>query len=243
MQQNEIYCILAVLRVVANTLITAPTEQTIHGAFLHLIRQYDSSLSVRLHNAPGPRPYTLSLLSTIHVEDGKALIRHDQDYHIRVTLFDDGTIWDGLHRRFLKRKVLRVRAIHQEACKSAHTLGEQEPSEWPVRMLCVRILEQEQFLAEGNEKKFKRTYRITYTMLHADERNPQMAFEIDHTQIYVLTRDTRSEKYRTKSGKFVPGSSLPSNVVRRSSWRPSFPMITLTSTLVPQQSAEPFVAT
>ena len=110
--------------------------------------------------------------------------------------------------RLMRRKQLRVRAIHHEACIRARELGEPEPSEWQVRMICASIAKPDTLLSEGEERKFKDKYGITYTMAHADARNPQMVLEIDPTQIDVLAKDMRSKKYQKKSGEVRPWLTL-----------------------------------
>ena len=110
--------------------------------------------------------------------------------------------------RLTRRKRLRVRAIHHEACIRARLLGEPEPSERQVRLICASINEADTWLSEGEEKKFKDKYAITYTMAYADARNPQMVLEIDHTQVDALAKDIREKKYRTKSGEIRPWLTL-----------------------------------
>jgi putative transposase len=45
-------------------------------------------------------------------------------------------------------------------------------------------------------------------MAFLEERNPQIIFEIDHTQIDILAKDVRPPKYRTKSGEIRPWLTL-----------------------------------
>ena len=110
--------------------------------------------------------------------------------------------------RLTRRKRLRVRAIHHEACIRARHLGEPEPSERQVRLILASIDKADLLLSEGREKEFKDKYAITYTMAHADARSPQMVLEIDHTQVDTLAKDIRSKKYQTKSGEVRPWLTL-----------------------------------
>ncbi len=110
--------------------------------------------------------------------------------------------------RLMRRKRLRVRTIHHEACMRARLLGEPEPSEWQVRMVCASIADPDKLLSEGREKEFKNKYAITYTMAPADARNPQMVLEIDHTLVDVLAIDRRPKKYQKKSGEVRPWLTL-----------------------------------
>lgn len=98
-----------------------------------------------------------------------------------------------------------ARAVHEEACKKAHLLGEAAPSERQVRSICEDIPEPVLLIADGRQDEFRNRYRITYRMQFG---NSQIVYQIDHTPIDVLVRDMRSERYRTKSGEVRPWLTL-----------------------------------
>lgn len=61
-----------------------------HAALLGLVEAHDAALSARLHDEPGPRPFTLAVLE----EGGRQGLRETaaragQRLHLRVTLLDD----------------------------------------------------------------------------------------------------------------------------------------------------------
>src|SRR5215467_13387665 len=69
---------------------TAPlnTCRLAHALFLNLIGQFDPSLSARLHNEPGYRPFTVSPIQGLPIT-GKHLVLHNaQTCHLRITLLD-----------------------------------------------------------------------------------------------------------------------------------------------------------
>ena len=72
----------------------------VHGSFLELVGQIDPSLSVRLHDEPGYRPYTLSPLSGGLIMGEYVTLRKRQICHLRITLLDGGILWDALQTHF-----------------------------------------------------------------------------------------------------------------------------------------------
>jgi CRISPR-associated endoribonuclease Cas6 len=73
-----------------------------HALVLNLVRQFNSSLSARLHNEPGYRPFTVSQLSGLVVCGEHMLLQHDRPCYLRITLFDDGSLWQQLCTHFLE---------------------------------------------------------------------------------------------------------------------------------------------
>ena len=71
-----------------------------HASFLDLVGQIDPSLSARLHNEPGYRPYTLSPLSGGMIMGERVTLRRGQPCRLRITLLDGGTIWSALQKYF-----------------------------------------------------------------------------------------------------------------------------------------------
>src|SRR5437763_14348606 len=79
-----------------NTTISTWTGHLVHASVLTLVGQIDPSLSARLHNQPGYRPYTVSpLIGGAIVGEGAAL-RRGAPCHLRITLLDGGVLWDAL---------------------------------------------------------------------------------------------------------------------------------------------------
>jgi putative transposase len=107
-----------------------------------------------------------------------------------------------------RRRRLSINQVHAEACKRARALGEPEPSKWQVRVISASIPQSDKLLAEGREKEFKNKFGFTYGMTYLDTWNPQIIYEIDHTQIDVLAKDIRPPKYQTKSGEIRPWLTL-----------------------------------
>lgn len=70
--------------------------------FLNLIKQFDPALSARLHDEPGYRPYTLSLLHGVDPRGESVLLHAGQSYGLRVTLLDGGSIWQRFQTHFLE---------------------------------------------------------------------------------------------------------------------------------------------
>lgn len=107
-----------------------------------------------------------------------------------------------------RRRRLSINKVHAEACRRARALGEPEPSKWQIRAISACIPRPDKLLAEGREKEFKSRFGITYGMAYLDILDPQVIFEIDHTQIDVLAKDIRPEKIRAKSGEIRPWLTL-----------------------------------
>jgi CRISPR-associated endoribonuclease Cas6 len=72
----------------------------IHGSFLDVVGQIDPSLSARLHDEPGYRPYTLSPLSGGVIMGEHVTLRKGRPCRLRITLFDGGILLDALQTHF-----------------------------------------------------------------------------------------------------------------------------------------------
>ena len=130
--------------------------------------------------------------------------RSDKGEHHRIT-GDMKEIIRGL--RYYQPKV-SIRAIHEEACWRARALGEPEPTVWQVRQICAEISPSDLLLAEGREGDFRDQYAITVSMRYIKEANRLIIFEIDHTLVDVLVKDTRSEHLRAPSQQIRPWLTL-----------------------------------
>lgn len=76
--------------------------------FHQLISRTDPTLSARLHNEPGYRPFTLSpLMGLPHTRD-HIQISADHTYHVRATLLDGGQLWHCLSLPLLEEGPLEV---------------------------------------------------------------------------------------------------------------------------------------
>jgi len=83
------------------TFATVMNHQT-HALLLNLVSQFNSSLSTRLHDEPGYRPFTVSPLRGLTISEGRVILRRDQPCYLRVTLFDGGSLWHQLCAHFLE---------------------------------------------------------------------------------------------------------------------------------------------
>ena len=81
----------------------------IHAMFHQLIARVDPVLSDRLHNEPGPRPFTLSSLLGAVFQGKHVAIAPGKSYRVRVTLLDGGHLWDRLSTLLLEGGPCEVR--------------------------------------------------------------------------------------------------------------------------------------
>jgi|SRR5579884_572456 CRISPR-associated endoribonuclease Cas6 len=104
-----LYSVLLELEAQHEAHLPAMTGHQIHAMFLHLVARSDPARSVRLHDEPGYRPFTLSpLLGAVSCGNHVAL-SPGQTYHVRVTLLDDGNLWDSLSTLLLETGPLEIR--------------------------------------------------------------------------------------------------------------------------------------
>jgi len=130
--------------------------------------------------------------------------RSDKGEHHRITE-DMKEIIRGL--RYNQPKV-SIRAIHEEPCWRARALGEPEPTVWQVRQICAEISPSDLLLAEGREGDFRDQYAITVSMKYIKEASRLIIYELDHTLVDVLVKDTRSEHLRSPSQEIRPWLTL-----------------------------------
>lgn len=100
----------------------------------------------------------------------------------------------------LSKRDITLSEVLEEAGKRACMFGEPEPSYWHVRTICHRIPPEILALADGREREFRNSYRLTHQQWF-DGNN--VVYQIDATQIDVLVQDTRTG-YRKKSGEVRP---------------------------------------
>lgn len=83
-----------------------------HALVLNLVRQFNSSLSARLHDEPGYRPFTVSSLRGLAVSGEHLLLLHDRPCYLRITLLDDGSLWQQLSTHFLESGPIYIQLGH-----------------------------------------------------------------------------------------------------------------------------------
>ena len=81
----------------------------IHAMFHQLIARVDPTLSDRLHNEPGHRPFTLSSLRGAVFQGNHVTLAPGKTYQVRVTLLDGGHLWDRLSTLLLEGGPCEVR--------------------------------------------------------------------------------------------------------------------------------------
>ncbi len=88
--------------------IPVSTGTKSHASFLNLLSQFDPSLSVRLHDETGYRPFTVSPLYGGKTLGERMALRRGQLCHLRVTLLDGGTIWNALQTYFHEAETINI---------------------------------------------------------------------------------------------------------------------------------------
>jgi len=97
---NSVYSVILVLDPIKDMTIPFINGTKSHASFLNLVGQFDSSLSARLHDEPGYRPYTVSPLFGGKILGERMTLMRGQLCYLRVTLLDGGTIWNALQTYF-----------------------------------------------------------------------------------------------------------------------------------------------
>ncbi len=95
-QETLLYSTILELETQRKTFLPLTMGHHIHAMFLQLMARIDPVLSVRLHDEPGYRPYTLSPLLGGTVQGNSIELVPGRSYQIRITLFDGGQLWDRL---------------------------------------------------------------------------------------------------------------------------------------------------
>ena len=99
---NYLYSVLLELTPISACTLPATMGHLAHALFLDLIRQVDPPLATRLHDEPNYRPFTVSPLNGVKVQNDALFIKPGQPCNLRVTLLDGGTLWQNLSRCFLE---------------------------------------------------------------------------------------------------------------------------------------------
>src|SRR5438128_5587508 len=90
---NYLYSVVLELSSITSCTIPASTGHQAHALFLDLIKQVDPALASRLHDEPNYRPFTVSTLNGVKVQNDMLFLHPDQLYRLRVTLLDGGVLW------------------------------------------------------------------------------------------------------------------------------------------------------
>jgi CRISPR-associated endoribonuclease Cas6 len=107
-----VHSVILVLQLEKDAVVPKTTNHQTHALVLNLVRQCNASLSARLHDEPGYRPYTVSPLRGLAVSGEHLLLRHDRPCYLRITLFDDMCIWHQLLTHFLESGPIYVQLGH-----------------------------------------------------------------------------------------------------------------------------------
>lgn len=109
MSNSYLYSVVLDLHAVNATTIAATMGHQTHALFLDLISQVDSALATRVHEEPGYRPFTVSLLEGARPQGNRVALQPGQSCQLRVTLLDGGALWQCLHKRFLTAQPILLR--------------------------------------------------------------------------------------------------------------------------------------
>lgn len=109
MHGTRLYSVLLELQAQHKAHLPATMGHQIHAMFLQLVARADPALSVRLHDEPGYRPFTLSLLLGAAPCGNHVALSPEQIYHVRLTLLDGGNLWDYLSTLLLETGPLEMR--------------------------------------------------------------------------------------------------------------------------------------
>ncbi|MGI8588299.1 MAG: CRISPR system precrRNA processing endoribonuclease RAMP protein Cas6 [Chloroflexia bacterium] len=101
MSSNYLHSLILHLTARNDALIPRTMGHKVHAAFLDLVKQVDQTLSDRLHNENGYRPFTVSPLTGGSVQGEQIALRAGHPCRLRLTLLDGGRLWDCLSSRVL----------------------------------------------------------------------------------------------------------------------------------------------
>jgi CRISPR-associated endoribonuclease Cas6 len=109
MHGTTLYSVLLELQAQHEAHLPVTMGHKSHAMFLRLVARTDPALSVRLHDEPGYRPFTLSPLLGAASCGNHVALSAGQTYHVRVTLLDGGNLWDSLSTLLLETGPLVIR--------------------------------------------------------------------------------------------------------------------------------------
>jgi CRISPR-associated endoribonuclease Cas6 len=111
---NYLYSVILELAPISACTLPATMGHLAHALFLDLIRQVDPPLATRLHDEPNYRPFTISPLNGVKVQNDTLFIKPGQLCNLRVTLLDGGLLWQNLSRCFLEVQPTTLRLGNAE---------------------------------------------------------------------------------------------------------------------------------
>ena len=111
---NYLYSVILELNSTTTCTLPATMGHLAHALFLDLISQVDPALAARLHDEPNYRPFTISPLNGVKVQNDTLFIQPNQLCSLRITLLDGGTLWQNLTRCFLEIKPTTLRLGNAE---------------------------------------------------------------------------------------------------------------------------------
>ena len=115
--EGTLYSILLELRAEHHASLPATTGHLIHAMFHQLLTRIDPALSVRFHQEPGHRPFTLSPLLGGKQTSDRMILTHGTTYRVRITLLDSGYLWHCLSTLFLES--VRIALFTEKAKRGA----------------------------------------------------------------------------------------------------------------------------
>src|SRR6266852_4790010 len=137
MHGTRLYSVLLELQAQDEAYLPATMGHQIHAMFLKLVARANLALSVRMHDEPGYRPFTLSPLFDAVSCGNSVAVSPGQTYHVRVTLLDGGNLWDYLSTLLLETGPLEIRLGEASftitrllSTAAADTTGWAERSSW-----------------------------------------------------------------------------------------------------------------
>ena len=105
---TSLYSILLEVRTPEEVLLPLMTGPQIHAMFLRLLTRDNPALFTRLHDQPGIRPFTLSQLLGAEIQQDHLRLLPEQPSFIRVTLLDNGELWEYLSTLLLETGPIRL---------------------------------------------------------------------------------------------------------------------------------------
>jgi CRISPR-associated endoribonuclease Cas6 len=134
MHRTTLYSVLLELQAQHEAHLPATMGHQIHAMFLQLIARADPALSVRLHDEPVYRPFTLSPLLGGVSHGNRVALFPGPTYHVRVTLLDGGKLWDCLSTLLLETGPVEVR-LGEASFKATRLISTEasDPTSWAAR--------------------------------------------------------------------------------------------------------------
>src|SRR5207237_2089607 len=99
---NYLYSVILELTPTTTSTLPATMGHLAHALFLDLISQVDPALAARLHDEPNYRPFTISPLNGVKVQDDTLFLHPNQLCSLLITLLDCGTLLQNLSMFFFE---------------------------------------------------------------------------------------------------------------------------------------------